>query len=456
MGIIQANRISMTTRVKTVFISSFHILISRNIIGSPFLDLLLARSDIRVVLIVPDQKKQFFERTFRRERLIIESVPRGLDRRDGILRYLSLASSRTRSLAIKRVTELRGSGSWLVPFIGRAWFRPVLRALNRLWTPRGRFGPLLDRYHPDIVFATDVQSENDVRLIVEARDRGITTVGMVRSWDNLTCKGTLRIIPEALAVNNDIVKGEAVRLHGVPADRIAVVGIPHYDRYPKSVHSREEFAKAVGLDPKKRFVVFAPTGDRYLAENRVDQTAIELAAKALPKNFQLLVRLPPSDTVSLAGLNITPNIVVHRPGQQLSREHAMFKINELSPEDDEILRDTLAYCDLVIAGPSTIAIDAAVFDRPVILVAFDGLERPGYYGSVRRYYDYDHWRPVFRTGGTRTAKTPHEYRTLIHDYLVHPERDREARAEIVRRECFRLDGSASQRLVRALLAARPS
>lgn len=442
--------------MKTIFISSFHILISRNIIGAPFLDLLLAQRDIRVVLIVPDQKKQFFERTFRRERLIVEGVPRGLNRRDGTLRYLSLASSRTRSLAIKRATELGGSGTWLAWLIGRAWFRPVLRLLNRWGTPRGRFGPLLDRYRPDVVFATDVQNENDVRLMTEARDRGIRVLGMVRSWDNLTCKGTLRIIPDVLAVNNDIVREEAVRLHGVPRGRIAVVGVPHYDRYPKFAHSREEFSKAVGLDPEKRFVVFAPTGDRYLAENRVDQTAIELAARALPRNFQLLVRLPPSDSVTLAGLNIAPNVVIHRPGQQLSRESAMFKINELSPEDDEVLRDTLAYGELVITGPSTMAIDAAVFDKPVILVAFDGAGDGGYYGSVRRYYDYDHWRPVIPTGGVRVAKHPDEFRDLIHQYLAHPEHDRAGRAEIVRRECFRLDGASSQRLVDALLASHNS
>lgn len=438
---------------KTVFITSFHPLISRNIISAPILDELLGREGLQVILLVPINKRSFFEDNYKRKNLIIESIPKDFNWRDALLRYLALAALDSRSLAIKRATELGGSGSWLVWFIGRAWFRPVLRAFNRWCTPRGRFSPLLNRYEPDAVFATDVQNENDVRLMMEARDRGIQVVGMVRSWDNLTCKGILRIIPDALAVNNDIVKREAVRLHGVPASRIAVVGIPHYDRYPKPAHPREEFCRTVGLDPKKRFVAFAPTGDRYLAENRVDQTAIEIAASALPRNFQLLVRLPPFDAVTLAGLNITPNIVVHRPGQQLSRNNSVFKKNELSPKDDELLRDTLSYCDLVISGPSTFVIDAAVFDKPIILVAFDGVEHPGYYSSVRRYYDYDHWRPVLQSGGVRLAERREELEAWIKKYLAVPGLDREGRAKMVREQCWKLDGHSSERVVEILFSS---
>lgn len=435
---------------KTIFISSFHILISRNIISSPLLDLLLRRG-FRIVLLVPEEKKSFFEQEFSRAGVVIEGVTRKPSRSDIFLRYLALSSVRTRTLAIKRRTEMRGSGLWLSWVIGNNFlWRWFFWRVDAWFTARGRFAPLVDRYRPSLVFSTDVQNENDVRLIHEARGRGVHVIGMVRSWDNLTAKGLIRAVPDLLVVNNEIVKNEAMRFHGISAEKIRVVGIPHYDRYIlPPPHSRDVFAEIVGLDAGKRWMVYAPTGDRYLGENRIDREVIAFLAERLPVSHQLLIRFPPSDSVNLEGLRLGPDVVIMRPGAALS-EIGIFKNNELTPADDELLRDTLAYADLVVTGPSTLVIDAVVFDKPVILIGFDGRNERPYYKSIRRYYDYDHFLPIREAGGVKIVNRIEDLESSMTRYLQHPDYEHDGRNEIVNRECWKLDGRSSERLMQVI------
>ena len=442
----------------TIFITSFHVLISRNILGSPLLDLLLASGDTEIVILVPEEKREFFAVHFGRPGVTVVGVPSVHTRRDVWLRYLALAASDTATIRIKRSTELAGRGRWLARIIGSgAFWRRLIRVSAPWIVPRGRFAPLFDRYRPALVFATDVQGELDIRLMVEARGRGIPVIGMVRSWDNLTAKGLVSIVPDILAVNNAIVRDEAVQLHGIPKERIRIVGIPHYDRYISgAAHPREAFAKEVGLRPDERFVLYAPTGDRYLGENALDSYIIRQLAGFLPPGYRLLVRMPPSDSVRLDPGTLPAQVVIHRPGQDLSGGGRRFKSNELSPEDDELLRDTLAYAELVVAGPSTILIDAAAFDKPVVAIAFD--DQPGrpYHESIRRYYDYDHFQPVIASGGVRLVRSQGEFGEWVTKYLAEPALDREGRGRIVAEQCWRFDGQSSRRLHEIIASLIPS
>lgn len=434
----------------TIFITSFHVLISRNILASTVLDLLRARG-WRVVILVPEKKREFFTREFGGDSVSVEGVATDLSKGEIVGRYLSLAALRTQTLSLKRKTELGGQGTFLARIGGGTrWLRLLVRALDPLLTPRGRFSSLLDRERPSLVFATDVQNENDIRLMREAKSRAIPSAGMVRSWDNLTSKGLMRAVPDILLVHNRIVKEEAIRLHGIPEEKIRVIGVPHYDRYDAPAHPRAEFENAVGLKPGRKFVLYAPVGDRYLSQNRVDQWMVSFILKMLPPEYDLLIRLPPTDSVHLEG-GLPDRAIIHRTGQ--AAHIGARKLNELTRKDDELLRDSLAYAELVIAGPSTILVDAAVFDKPAIAVAFDGDTEPRYEKGLRRYYDYEHMQEIRRSGGVRIVNGSGELKIWMGRYLENPNFDAEGRKRIREDQCGVLDGSAGRRLADLLAAA---
>ena len=208
--------------MKTIFITSFHSSISRNILASGVLTLLQAQGNIQIVILYPENKKSFFEAEFGNSNVVIEPVTARLSRSDVFLRHLSLAALNTTTLYNKRRTELRNRGTILSFFLARSWSRPIIRTASSFFTPRNLFIALLDAYAPDLIFSTDIQNEFDIRLSFAARDKKIPVVSMVRSWDNLTSKGLIRFIPDTLIVTNEVVKEEAISLHGIAAEMIKI------------------------------------------------------------------------------------------------------------------------------------------------------------------------------------------------------------------------------------------
>ena len=289
----------------------------------------------------------------------------------------------------------------------------------------------------------------DLRLVHASRDAGVPVVGMVRSWDNPTAKGLLRVLPDTILVHNEAVKGELTRFHGVPAEKIKTVGVPHYDRY--FTHEAVDvagFKKRLGLNSEKKLVLYAPVGDRYLSDNTVDRDIVSILDKLLPPNYEILVRLPPTDSVRDLPVGRRGRITVERPGGGFG----VLKATELSGGDDERLIETLQTVDMVVTGPTTMCIDASIFDKPVILVGFDGYKTRSYYESVRRYFDYDHWRPVIESGGAPLALTLGEFGELISQYLADPSRDSDGRRQIVSAEAAYTDGRSSERMVKTLVS----
>jgi hypothetical protein len=116
------------------------------------------------------------------------------------------------------------------------------------------------RQCPDAVIASPLVEFGSPQLeyLKVARKLGIRTGVCIASWDNLTNKGLMRIVPDRVIVWNEVQRREAEELHGVPRDRIVTTGAqrwdPWFERAPST--SREEFALQVGLDPSQPFLLY--------------------------------------------------------------------------------------------------------------------------------------------------------------------------------------------------------
>jgi hypothetical protein len=444
--------------MKTIFITSFHPLISRNIFSTGLLEML--SRNFRIVLFVPDMKKEYFEKEFSAENILIEGTHSKLTKKELIFRQLFLALSYTETLSIKKRSEFHQNRkiftyifSALPAFIfGRMHFAVrILRAIDVAFGSTGKFVHVFEKYTPALVFSTDIQNENDVELLYAAKKRGIPTIGMVRSWDNLTAKGLIRAIPDRFVVNNEVIQKEAMRYNFIPEKDISIVGIPHYDRYiaapPKS---REEFLKECGLDPAKKTIVYAPIGNRYLRFRQTDKEALEVLSEY---DVNILVRIPPTDTVTLDGFKSKKaTIFFDEPGTRTWKAGvagAGKKMNEIAREDEEMLLHSLAYADLVVTGLSTICIDAAVFSKPVISICIDKPEW-SYWDSFRRYHGYDHVRSLIESGGVKIAYSWEELREAVTLYFRDPLCDREGRMRLLKEQAFMLDGKSTERLATIL------
>jgi CDP-glycerol glycerophosphotransferase (TagB/SpsB family) len=271
---------------------------------------------------------------------------------------------------------------------------------------------------------------------------------MVRSWDNTTTKGILRIIPEKIIVNSPLMKEELIKFHDCQSENVFVAGLPQFDSWlagPKM--AREKFFKQVGANPTKRLILFAPAG-AILSDT--DWQICQILKEAiqngqLPSNIQFLVRNHPHHPADLSKFNDDPSFIIENPGEKSGVKNDRTGA-DLSPDDNAHLMHSIYFSDLVMYIATSLSLDATVFDKPQIVISFDGWERRPYIRSVRRYHEEDNMRSLIALGGTKVAKSKEELITAINQYLKNPGLDRDGRQKIVKRQMYKIDGLAGRRI----------
>ncbi|MDZ4296379.1 MAG: hypothetical protein U1A16_03345, partial [Patescibacteria group bacterium] len=362
---------------KTIFFTSFHGYISRNILSTETFARLRAVPAVRVVVFALDYKRPYFEKNFAGENVIIEGVP------------FDPPSKRLATLVCKRIAKfaldsysVRNQRRMKWKREGKLFYflatslvatvlahsrllRALMRQLDYMVAQRDRYRPYFERYQPSLVVATDIQNERDVEVLQNARFFGVRSLAMVRSWDNLTTHGFIRALPDRLLATCATVREQAITFNDMPPGAIEVVGITHYDKYRRGpMCTKEEFFRSMGLDPGKKTILYATVGDHYLMENDADPYVFELLGR---EPYQVIVRFSPSVPVAtLKDARPYPNMVFDRPGVNF-REGDMGD-QEMSREDDDRLMRELYFSDVVVCGPSTICLDAMSLDKPVVLI----------------------------------------------------------------------------------------
>ena len=439
--------------MKTIFISCFFNLVVRNLLETDFFTLLKKQTGIRIILLVPEKNKEFYQREFGAENILIEPIAfRPLSKLNLFFHVWSWNLLNTRSKKIHKQVQL-GKDKNYIRYIfnsfiawtgGFSLIRKTFRFLDRYLVPGGGFKVLFDKYKPDLVFATDLQDLraqefSDSYLVREAKRRGIYSVGMGRSWDSMTTKGLLRTLPDIVVIQNNNIESWAINYHSVPKNRLRVVGVPHYDDYLVGQRSnREEFMKKLGLDPARKYIFVTPPSDIWTGDKFFNKFLFTELAKL---GEQVVVRFPLFGALETGGFKPPAGMIFDVPQNVAKLEESM-----LRRSDDRHLADLIYHSEVVLTSPSSIVLDSAIFDKPTVLIGFDGEKPKPFWDSLLRYYEYEHQQEVIGQGKLPIAKSPKEMRDLLKSYLERPDTNREDRKRVAEGACFKLDGRSGERL----------
>jgi len=453
--------------MKTIFITAFTNFVVRNILETDFFKLVTGEKDIRLVIVAPEQERAYLEKNFGGKNVLVEGVAMPpLTKRQVLIGKLSRLFLNTYTIRLfnKLRTNFRNPFTVIGLYAGRA-ISPLLqgwgpgirlvRWLDYHLITRRRFDALFEKHRPDLVFSTDItdrsSGESDIDLIREAKRRGVRVVGMVRSWDNLTTRGVIREVPDRLLVHNEIIKRECLTLNRLPAEQVTIIGIPHYDKYVRAkLQPREVFLKKVGLDPKKKTILFVTIADMFLQKQfggkkpTYNRHMLEQLSRLDAKQIQILARFPLIGEVDLGDWQPPANIIFDKPA-------TLFGKGELSADADTHLINILAHSDVVLPGPSTIAIDAMLFGKPIVWVGFDKDKNVPIEESVSKFMYVEHLHPLMDLKALRVAHDEEELLILIKNYLENPKLDEEQRKQVIALTCFKTDGQSAERLARAVL-----
>jgi CDP-glycerol glycerophosphotransferase (TagB/SpsB family) len=125
--------------------------------------------------------------------------------------------------------------------------------------------------------------------------------------------------------------------------------------------------------------------------------------------------------------------------------------NDVMPEHQKHLGDTLCHADVVVNVASTISIEACIFDTPVVNINFDGPDESPYVKSARRYYSFTHYVNITSRGAVRVATSPEQLVRDVAAYLATPSLDAAGRKQVVFDQCQFIDGRSAERVVRLVL-----
>ncbi|MCA1601613.1 MAG: hypothetical protein LC776_08220, partial [Acidobacteria bacterium] len=121
------------------------------------------------------------------------------------------------------------------------------------------------------------------------------------------------------------------------------------------------------------------------------------------------------------------------------------------PEDIQFLANLTHYSDLNINLASTMTLDFAMNDKPVVNVAFNMVSPPPFGAPAWEFnYQFEHYRPVVELGAARFARSLEEFATHSNAYLENPSLDRDNRRRLVELEVGVPLGQSSQRIVEVL------
>lgn len=452
-----------------VFISIPHGTSAGNVLRSGALLDRLREFDpaLQIVLLTPLVRDPAFVREFQRPgvRMVDQPphVPAGLEARlHSLVQARFLSQGRTESVRI-RMQEARANGiiRWLPlkALVGHAILTPFQHGspydLSDRLVAHPEMDRLFDQYRPALVVCANpglVFSE--IPLLRTAKRRGVRTMVVDASWDTFTNK----LLPvrrvDRLLAWNDIVKDQAVRLHGYPTEAVRVTGAPQFDGHftPQVRASREEFFTRVGADPGRQLIVVTTT-PRSLYRHH--DHVLRVLARAIESGrlgyAQVLVRLHPRDEIeAYREFEGAPHIIVEKPFRPTVAVADGLAV-DVMPEHQRHLGDTLAHADVVVNVASTITIEACIFDTPVVNIAFDGPEGEPWVRSARRYYRFTHYVNILDRRAVRVAETPGELVEAVARYLANPALDAEGRRQVVLDQCQFTDGRSALRVVDAVL-----
>jgi hypothetical protein len=363
------------------------------------------------------------------------------------VRYLDRSPLSARATGVKRLAV---GALKTVPAPIDFWFRA-----SDFFTLGARYADLFAAYRPALlVTPTTGLYFGEGPLMARADRLGVPSVAIDLSWDHFTTKTAPLRRVMALSVWNDLMKREAMQLHGYRDDQVTVAGVPQFDIYAdkQRLGSRAEFFKRVGADPERKLITLT-TIPPVLFDNHphvIDTLLRAIDANAFGQPAQLLVRVHPRDNLSQYDRFVEhPHVHIEKP----FRETIVAEGSNVDPSlaDRLHLGATLYHSDVIVNVASTIAIEAAIMDTPIVNLAYDGDEQREYLESTRRYYDYTHYRPLVDARATRLAKSPDELVSEVTQYLNNAQRDSEGRALAAEQLCFRVDGRSGERVAEFIM-----
>ena len=329
-------------------------------------------------------------------------------KRDYPLRYYT---TRIGNIVLGRIPALR---------------KTYLAAEHRLFQGQ-EFDSILDKHKPDLVVSgTPGFSVQDAHILRAAKRKGIPTTTVMLSWDNLTSKGYMSAQPDSLLTWSQLMKQEAHRYHDF-AGPVHEVGAAQFDIYKDFAkgRSKADLKAELGVPPDRPLIVWGTINSQiYLGQIKVLEQYLKDLQELDPKPY-VWVRMHPQ--------------TVFGPFEHLKAEYEKLDSDDVTMEFPKVKSTTLKWdlpkkdmnhlallmfaADVMVTPQSTLTIDAACANTPIINLAIDE--------SFKKTFDYTHYRNIIKHDAVWLASSQRDLVKATESYVANPTLHEKGRQQVV-------------------------
>lgn len=257
----------------------------------------------------------------------------------------------------------------------------------------------LKAHQPQVVFCTNQRPVQAIAPIIAAQDLSIPTATFIFSWDNIP-KATMVIETDFYFVWSNFMAKQLIEYYPyIDKSQIIVTGSPQFELHSKNRHKLEKsiFLKRYNIPENKRIICFSgddittsPHDPEYL--NDVCKAVKQLNAKG--HNFIVVFRPCPVDFSNRYN-DVLKNHkdIVYNLRPKWKKQGEIWNTVLPTPEDQELLYNTIVHSDLIINLGSSMVFDAACHNKACAYINYNP-NVPNLKKDVNLVYKYVHFQSM--------------------------------------------------------------
>ncbi len=314
---------------------------------------------------------------------------------------------------------------------------------------------LLEELEPQVILAADYLSPSSNVISSIAQDMGVKTIGLPKNWNNTyKCARIFWDTDRQIVWSEDMRQFLLERNPRLHPEKVIAAGCPQFDFHADKslIMPREEFAQIIGFDPDRPIICYSAASLKTVHhEARILRDFLE-ATKDEPlfENPQVVVRLNPigSDPEFLDLAREYVDCYLCEPGWEVRRNISWICS---SLDDVKTWMNLIFHSAVNISVPSTVTLDFAGMDRPIVNVGYDPPDTETPYVSLTEVWRQDLYKPIVELGAAKIALTQAELIEFVDSYLRHPSDGRAERQKLTEESFAGYFGKSSGRAVSEVL-----
>ena len=340
----------------------------------------------------------------------------------------------------------------------------LIRMQNRFTPTPGLYTDLFEKYQPDMVIASTPGWRLDRYLLRESARRGIPNMTVIVGWDNSSSYNISGADVRYATCWSQLQKDELVKGSDWDPENVNIGGIPSYDGYFRRqwLMPRDEYFKLHNLDPNRRLISYASSFVHFAPNYpNIEALAKLVSSDSLAEPAQLLIRLHPSH------FQDKPKIFADERARVFELEKTYPHVHVVQPvalggslgyyggEDMDEKSSMMAYSDVLVTVYSTMLVETAVHDTPMIAAVIDapgGWNKPNKFSlSLREIGEWPTHKRFREAKAGRVTSNEVELRDALNMYLKDKTIDAAERRKFIEDEITFTDASSGRRAAQFIL-----